>query len=429
VVQASPEGPIGLYARANSPELARSFVTLMASELSEAKLSAIAIAAATPESAEEMARERGARSLARISLSLQDGMLQARGDLLGTWVNFWSGRSRIRAPRPAAVLQGSVPADSQALALASSPASPGADSPHPRGELKLLGATLAALSLAPAAIAAGDLDGDGKDEVVALTDDELVVFSSEGRILVRRDHRGIPPSPTPCREPFGAVAIQARPPRIAYFSANRAHGELLAVDLARSSLRPLQPLNRVPLPFHLWGAFVPGQNTVLPDDLPFRLGRPVSAFSFYPAAPLPGAAKLGAGAKAEATREAWTDALFVFPDGKASWYSASPANDGGEQTLSGLGTASALVDLDGDGRPELATTSPLYSPPADELRVLQARSGAMEPAVRWRGAIPRGRALQMVAAGTGAGNAQQIVIGVWLPDGSGELQVFRTAAP
>src|SRR5262249_23260965 len=297
MLDASPEGAIGLNARADSPELARSFVTLLVSEVSKAKLAAIAISAASPESAEDVARERGAGSLARVYLSLEGGQLVGRGDLIGTWVNFWSGNSPTRPPHPAAVLQASVTADAQVLALASSSAE---GVSRPKAELNLLGATLAALPLAPAAIAAGDLDGDGKDEIVALTNDELIVFSAEGRVLARLEHRSLPASPTPCREPFGAVAIYGGSRRIAYLSANRARGQLLEIDATLSSLRAIEPLDRVSFfntkPSDLGGTLTPGQNTISPDGFfpsprdPY-LDRPFSAVSFSRGESLPPGAR------------------------------------------------------------------------------------------------------------------------------------------
>jgi len=425
VAEASPEGPIGLYARADSAELARGFITLLVAELSKAKLGAIAVSAASPDAAEGVARDRGARSLARVSLSLDRGQLEARGDLLSTWVNFWSGKSPTRAPRPAAILQASVSADAQALALASS--SIGVGSQSAGGALNLLGATLVALPLPPAAIAAGDLDGDGKDEIAALTNDELIVFSAEGRVLARRDHRSLPPSPTPCREPFGAVAIYGNPRRIAYFSANRARGEVLAFDLARSSLRPIEPLDRVPLSRGVWGTFTPGQNT-FDSEIYFDQKRdryadhPFSALSFSDG-PL---SSRDSRSDAAADGGGSLQSVIVFPNGSGLWKNAaSRQND--SWRLSGLGAATALVDIDGNRLPDLVTTTALYNPERDELRVLQG--GPIEPATRWRGPIPRGRALQMVAASNGMGNPQHVVLGVWLPDGSGELQVFRKVSP
>jgi hypothetical protein len=100
----------------------------------------------------------------------------------------------------------------------------------------------------------------------------------------------------------------------------------------------------------------------------------------------------------------------------------------------------ALIDVDGDGDPELVTTSWRYRPEADELRVLpgppqsSARSastvdGGAPNQELWRGTIQGGWALQLVGARAGAGRPDQIVVAVWMPDGSAQLRLFRRVAP
>jgi hypothetical protein len=73
------------------------------------------------------------------------------------------------------LLRASVEADAEALALAAASATP-ANSVAVAGEHEFRRARLATLPLRTAALGAGDLDGDGRDEIVALTDEELVVF-------------------------------------------------------------------------------------------------------------------------------------------------------------------------------------------------------------------------------------------------------------
>ncbi|HLL55605.1 MAG TPA: VCBS repeat-containing protein, partial [Myxococcaceae bacterium] len=121
LAERAPEPPLALYVRADAAELERGFTSLLASELAARKLAPVALRVPTPEAAEPAAREQGARSLARLTLALEHGLLQARGDLTGTWVNFWAGQVPTRPAQPAAALAQSTEADAHALALAARP--------------------------------------------------------------------------------------------------------------------------------------------------------------------------------------------------------------------------------------------------------------------------------------------------------------------
>src|SRR2546428_241954 len=82
-------------------------------------------------------------------------------------------------------------ADAHALALASASVlvTPNVTPNTPEQKpFKLMGPiTWAKLPALPAAIAAGDLDGDGKKELAVLTDDEVLLFSADGKLFSRRD--------------------------------------------------------------------------------------------------------------------------------------------------------------------------------------------------------------------------------------------------
>jgi hypothetical protein len=428
VSNASPEPPLAVQVAAHSKDLARNFATLLISELALRKLGPIAVEAPDAVAAEMSARRSGARSLVRLSVALSDGAVQARGDLLSTWVNFWSGQSSTRSARPTAVILASVDADAQALALAAAAAER-----LPAGGLKFEAAKFADLPLWTAAVAAGDLDGDGRDEIVALTDDEIFAFSPEGRLLARRDHRILGDSPTPCREPFGAISIQSQ--RIAYFSAARRRGELLALDGAKGEFRRLGFLDDVPIAVQgqtqLWGSFVAGRSAFAADlwtgsGNRWSVARPFWALSLF-AAP------------------SGTRSLIAFADGTASLASGEGIPPG--RPFRNVAAAMALIDIDGDGEPEIVTTSPQYRAQPDELLVLEPplNPGAAAPLAsapgdagtpdvrvlgeRWRGPVRGGWAVQVSGARLGAGRAPQIVVGVWMPDGSGQLQVFRAVSP
>jgi hypothetical protein len=413
VLALKPEPPVALHLSGVSPELQRSFGTLLASRLAAAELGPVVLEAPSPDAAETLAREKGIRSLMRLTVSVQGGELSARGDLLGTWVNFWAGRTPTRPEAPAASIARAVEADAGALALAAitpmTPSSPSmAMSTGPR-PVRLMGGVLVRLEQAPAGLAAGDLDGDGKDEVIVLTDRAVSVFADDGRLLARREMDSLPLSSAPPREPFGLVAVIPQPARLAAWSARYAHGEVLVFDKAKGSLRPLGALDAAPLGANERGTFTPGQTTFTPE---VRLGEgrilsvpaPFTTASIVP-----------------------PRMLFVHLDGSASLYArptAPPAH------IPGIGAGSALGDLDGDGTPELITTLPQLFPMPDMVRVYPlAGDDPTSHGILWQSALPPGRALQVVTADLDGDRQREVLVGLWHLDGSGEVFLMRQGAP
>ncbi|NOK11745.1 FG-GAP repeat domain-containing protein [Corallococcus exercitus] len=407
---APAEAPVALCLSGGSAELRRAFGTLLAARLSAMNLGPVVLDV-PPERAEAAAREQGARSLARLTLDVEGGELVARGDVLGTWVNFWSGRTPTRPPKPAAAVAEGVEADAAVLALAAvgtpSSGTPG-PGPTQRRPVRLLGAVFARLETPLGALAAGDMDGDGRDEVAALTEHEVVVFGADGRVLARRELEGAPAAAT-TREAFGALAVLTGPPRLAAWSTRYARGEVLVLDKAKGTLRPSGTLDAVPLGTAERGAFVPGQTVFAPevrlaDGRTLTVPAPFGTVSF-----------------------ASPRMLFVHADGTASLY-ARPAS--APAKASGLGAGSALGDLDGDGVPELLTTSPQLQPTPDVLRVFSLTSDAPlahEPL--WQGALPPGRALSVVTADLDGDKRREVLVGSWKPDGTSELFLLRQGAP
>jgi hypothetical protein len=410
-VRALPaEAPVALHVSGGSAELRRAVGTVLAARLAAAGLAPVVVDAPSAEAAEGAARGQGARTLVRLTLDVEGGELRARGDALGTWVNFWAGRTATRPPGPAGALAEAVEADAAVLALAAvgAPAGPAANGTTPRS-LRLLGAALARLEHPLAALAAGDLDGDGRDEVAALTEHDVSVFAADGRLLARRELAALPLASATTREPFGALAVLPGPPRLAAWSTRHAHGEVLALEAGRGALRPLGSLDAALLGPAERGAFVPGQTAFAPE---VRLGdgRALTVPAPFTTASL-----------------APPRLLFVHPDGAASLY---PREGAVPARLQGLGAGSALGDLDGDGVPELLTTSPQLQPAPDVLRVYASTGDdptAREPL--WQGALPAGRALYVVAADLDGDKRREVVVGLTKPDGTGELFLLRHGAP
>ncbi|HVE81979.1 MAG TPA: VCBS repeat-containing protein [Myxococcales bacterium] len=401
------EGPLAVHVTSSSSVLSRALTTLTVAELSRRGLGGMSLEAPDPAAAEGRARDLGARALARVSVGLDRGALVARGDLLGTWVNFWSGRSPTRPPQPSAALDASTEADAHALALLAAPVTIPLGNPVTAtapGRMQLASAVLARFPSPIAALAAGDLDRDGVDEVVVVTEEELVVLGADGRVLARRDHRGLAPAAAAVRDPIAAAAVVQG--QVAYFHARRAKGELLAY--AGGALRVVRELDEVPLARGaMWGKWVPGTNTVAADVRRWTAPGP-----FHSLAVFEGSAR--------------TDAVVVLPGGAGAWVRGFPGAGAGE-AITGIGAGSALCDLDGDGAPELAASSAAYGVEADEVRVFADAPWGSAP--RWILPVAHGRALAAAAAHLARERAQELLIGTALPDGTGEVLVYRRVAP
>jgi hypothetical protein len=397
-----PEPPVGVWVEGVPPPLSRAFASAVAAQLAARKAGPHVIDVVTAADAEAAAQKRDVRTLLRLTVQLEGSRLTAKGDAIHTWLNFWSGSSPAR-PEPYAALTASVDADAQALALgASLSAAP------PSGPLKLTLTTFARLPSVPAALAFGDLDGDGRGELMVLLDEGLAIFDLEGRLKWKSDLHELPPALSPSREPFGALALLPAPPHLLLASSRKAKGATVTARGGRLEVAPSEaavPIDGVAV------RPLPGLNVferqVLLNGRSVELPGPLTAVS---------------------SRGGLT--LTVYPDGTAMLL------DGGVAAshFSGAGAASTLADLDGDGTPEVLLSSTRYAVEADPLSVislaqaqaLQARSAsALEASTLWQGVTPHGRAIVALAADLDQDKVDEVVLGLWLPDGTGELLVAR----
>ena len=372
VVAAHPEPPVAVAVEASSAALAETTAALVATRLGESGLPAVVIGSG--EEAAARARSAGARSLVRLRLQVGAEVLGA-GELRSVWRNFWAGRS---APEtgPTRVLSAAVPVDRATQLLAGGPG---------QGAGLVLDPTpLARLPARTAALATGDLDGDGRPEIAVLAGGEVSVLDGSGGVLARHSLLDLPPAAAPAREAFGTLCIGEGRLVVAWA---RADGSL--------ALR-LQG-----------GQLVRGGGGGGPT-----LGCGASA---EPASFVPGVARLVL-ARGPEREPLWGgDAraghrLLLLPDGTARWF--QPGSE--VRVVRDVGAGAALVSWRGEMR--VAASSAAPAPAEDRLRLVGP--GPEEPSVP----VP-GRILQVCGGAPGPGPA--LVLGVWTPDGGSELRMVR----
>jgi hypothetical protein len=403
VTQAGFEGPLGLSISAADPQLTRAAGTVICGRLTKARLSC-EIIDAQGDDAITAAKARELSTVVRVSITVDGTTSTVRGDALETWQNVWAGRHPTRGAK-AIALAISVDTDAELATLAGVPA-PATNLPI---DLKL--SSLARWGTVPIALAAGDLDGDRRTELVVLLNEEVVVLSPEAKVLARYDLASAPPAAAVPREPFGALAIVQSPPRVIAWSGRRAKAEVLA--FAGSVLKPLGSQDTIAID-GLVARLEPGLNRFLPE-IAWNGQRGRMAIGFQ-------AASVRAGV-----------ALMVWPDGSATVTRQLPPTG----RMLDVGCGSALADLDKDGTPELLVSTARTTGDSDELRLLplaiaEGLTGTSQSvrstAAGWQTTL-KGRVIVMTGADVDGDGAEEFVFGTWLSDGSGELWVARRVTP
>ena len=404
LLKTQPEAPVAMVFDGAPLVLARSVATVTAAKLASAKLAPLVLEPGAD--LEARAHERGARTILRVTVSLESQKLVARGDSYSVWANFWSGRSASRSPRSGLIVA-ALEADAEALTLAG--AALPATAAHSTLEIKA--SVLAKFVGLPAAMASGDVDGDGRAEVVVLVNEEVLVFGADGRGLGRYDLAAAPPAAVPTRDVFGVVAVLSGP-RVVAWSAKRARAEVLT--WSNGGLRPAGFTDSVVID-GLGVKLEPGLDS-LSAEVIWSGSRTIS---------------LGAGPQVTSSRGPLT--LLVMPDGSA----ALARGVAPTAKMSGVGAGSTLADLDGDGVTEVVLSGN-HTAGDDEVRVLSitaldavaARSGTMaEATAAWQSPLTRGRALAATAADLDGVKGDEVILATSLPDGTGELVVLHREAP
>jgi len=326
------------------------------------------------EQAAARAQVQGAATLVTLAVRV-DEELTAFGEVRSVWRNFWAGRAPLQAG-PAVVVAASVPPDAAARLLRNSA----------RGRASLVldldPEPLARFPERTAALTAGDIDGDGRTEIVVLVGSEVQVLDQSGRLRARRSLLDLPAAAAPAREPFGTLCLG--PSR---------------VDVA-------------------WARAATGISLLLRGDALVPSGESVEGPSLgcgVPASFLPGAARLQSPA-VPGVGPVWggNPRLLLFPDGTARWTTEFPRR---ELRLKDVGAGAALFSPGGLGETVAASTA-AANPSEDQLRLWGERGWG--PSV-----VVPGRILQVRS--TTMDGVPVLVLGVWTRGGGSELRIVRSA--
>lgn len=310
------------------------------------------------------ARRAGFEVLVDVEVAIENGEVVALARVLSVERDLWreiANPDGGQAIASIAVGRARIDADLRALVGGPPPVTPTTPAPPRRWSFRALDAGLD-LGAPLLALAAVDLDGDRRAELVALTTDEIIVLRFDGSAAsplarVRLDGRAVLPRP---RTPVGTLV-----------------GERLA---ARSS-------EHGPGASYAWqnGALV---KTGSVDGYPVCAGAAnlvAGAAIFAGSAPLP-ERFLAAGCGAGATGSVDASGILRLIRGGAAW-----------AIVPGVGTAFAIADLDGDGVPEVVTAANRAPGTGDLLAVQKiGGDGSARPA-RKPTAVPGGVAA--IAAG------------------------------
>jgi hypothetical protein len=400
VIEHSFEGPIGVYVDQGAEPLQRAAASMVMAALARERLAPVPIIAATAAEAETLARASGLQSVMRLTVSAVDGQCIARGDIISTWVNFWSGIGATRSA-PATPVAFVTEPDAEVLTLAGQ--RPGATKELSR-PFQIKSASLARLTHRPGAIAVADVDLDRRSEIMVLVDDAVLTWSSDGQ-LRNRTELSVPLAHRPTREPFGLVAFNNG--TLTVWSSRRSHPEGFVWQ--KDSWKSVGPLESISagsatvLPVVGGAGFQPdmvwnGKHVVWPEVVQHVRPLPNLAFT------------VGETGKAAVSRG---ESIFG--------------------AVGGVGSGSTVADFDGDGECEVLLTSRRTVGNADEMSILsldafvaaQTRHENHHQVPTLASQTIEGRAVIAAAGDLDGDGREEVVLGLWLENSSGELLVVR----
>jgi hypothetical protein len=380
-------------------ELVGKIAALVAGKLGSAvpRIEPISLASA-------QAAARRASWLVYVQTEIAHGQLRVTADVYPVAANMWE-RVREPVPAPTAHAHAAGRIDGEVRSYLA---------PVPLVGARIDRATLEDKDVV--ALACGDIDDDGTNEIVTLSRRRIAVGRARGgrfvtlRTALLRDLSGI--APTPLREPLGGIAIvpsRRGPPRLDVGISDRARGSRLDSDL-----KLVGAINGVPFATPYGDACMRFQGSTLATTIGKCAEADLGSPPFDVDGPLDAAAMVS----------------FVTPDGFAHTVDAARNPRTGEVSirafgrtwsLPGAGAQIALADLDQDGQPEIITALDVLAKSTGDvddalvITTLEANGSLLE-----KSRIPVSTGVRAVTACPPEGGSAPVVIAT-----TGELWIVR----